>query len=635
MPLPTNPSIGSRTKQRWGIGARLALAFVVVVGLSSAACLVGLFLFERLSGEMQRIVQLELPRLAASTQLVQVGADINANVSLLSRAESEAEFKDLLGDGQVLLGQLSQVIASSETWGNGAELRKGADALRRNRQDLTGLAEVRFALADQLYAVVKELRWLQSDLIVEIEPLIDDARYNIERGLARSAAPETILLETSRGEALLTTLAQANLSVGLLGRFSEVSNRSRVNDALAFLDDSTNDLRRSMDTLSTWPDSITVRQLAARILELADPVTGIPALKLDELDKLEDMNGYFLAAQRTVQALGAQIAQEVSQSEVNANEASRTIRFTLVSGRMVLLLVVGLSTVVAVGVGYFYVHRNLVASIRRLADDAKNISQGKAASLALERQDELGDLADALNLFRKTRDELIQAAKLAALGQMATGIAHELNQPLSALRSHAFNGSRLIETGRHDIAKQSFAKISGLIERMSNQISHMRRFARLPDTRLTATSLFDAIDEAVALLAHRFQDEQVQLVYESESSRGVFVIADLIRLEQVLINLLSNAIDSLLTDGRRCVAIAVRTADEDVEISVSDTGMGIPIHETGHIFDPFFTTKAAGAGLGLGLSISFNIVRDFGGRLTLASTGDCGTTFVLALKQAT
>lgn len=634
MSYPAEP-VGQRSRRSWGIGTRLALAFALVVGLSSAACLAGLVLYERLSADMQQIAQRELPRLSSATQLAQAGADINANVALLARAGTEAEFKALHQRGGGLLERLSSIISSSTAWGDQEALSGGVHALSTSLENLSGLAERRFALVADMRMLVEELRWLQSDMIFEIEPLIDDARFNLARDLDIGAPSAIILRESERSQALLTALAQANLAIGLLTRVSEVSTRSGIDDIFAFLDDSADDLRSSIGVLSIWPDSITVRQLAMRVVQLADRTSGIPALKLAEIALLEDMNAIYLNAQRTVEALGLQIGIEVGESEANSRQASDNVEVALVVGRTLLFIIVGLSIAGAVAVGYFYVHRNLVHNIRRLAADAVDVSEGRLSSTpALIRNDELGDLAAALRKFRQTRDELIQAAKLAAVGQMATGIAHELNQPLSALRSHAFNGTRQLDTGKSSAARQSFDKISALVERMGNQINHMRRFSRLPDARLTGTSVGVALEEAIALLKHRFEDEGAILRFDPTQAQGIHAVVEPVKLEQVLVNLISNGLDALPATGERVVTIGVERKDANIAIRVSDSGGGIAPEDRARIFDPFFTTKDPGAGLGLGLSISLNLVSDFGGRLVLEHSDAQGSTFLVTLTEA-
>ena len=132
-------------------------------------------------------------------------------------------------------------------------------------------------------------------------------------------------------------------------------------------------------------------------------------------------------------------------------------------------------------IGWFYVRRHLVARLRVLTEAATSIASGQSSALLPKAgNDELGDLTRALAVFRQTRDDLIQAAKLAALGQMAAGLSHELNQPLAAIRSHAHNGALLLERGRPDEARKAIGRIQALTTRAADLIAHLRRFARKP-----------------------------------------------------------------------------------------------------------------------------------------------------------
>ncbi|MFS2012326.1 ATP-binding protein [Azospirillum sp. CT11-132] len=244
--------------------------------------------------------------------------------------------------------------------------------------------------------------------------------------------------------------------------------------------------------------------------------------------------------------------------------------------------------------------------------------------------------------LREAQAELVQAGKLAALGQLAAGVGHELNQPLAAIRSYAHNGRKLIELGRTEEAGGNLGKIADLTSRMANITNHLKRFARRPDTRLGAVELGPVIQGALSLFGDRLREEAVGVAVElPDAGAPLRVRAEEVRLEQVLVNLLSNALDAVAAAPVRRILIraeasgGAQTGEPDiVRIEVRDSGPGIAAELAGQIFDPFFTTKPMGTGLGLGLSISYNIVRDFGGVLSVAESGPGGTTFVLTLIRA-
>ena len=234
--------------------------------------------------------------------------------------------------------------------------------------------------------------------------------------------------------------------------------------------------------------------------------------------------------------------------------------------------------------------------------------------------------------LRETQAELVQAAKLAALGQVAAGVGHELNQPLAAIRSYAHNGRILINSGRHVEANANLEKISELTSRMANISNHLKRFARRPHAVLSAVELAVVVDRALSLFTLRLREEDIEVVIEVES--GLRVRAEEVRLEQVFVNLLSNALDAMRgLDDCRLTVSATTLPNGTVDVRVADTGPGIPQDQLPQIFDPFFTSKQVGEGLGLGLSITYNIVKDFQSLLNVHSTGPDGTVFQVILNR--
>ena len=242
--------------------------------------------------------------------------------------------------------------------------------------------------------------------------------------------------------------------------------------------------------------------------------------------------------------------------------------------------------------------------------------------------------------LRQAQSELIQAAKMAVLGQMSAGITHELNQPLTALRTMADNARVLIERYRIDEAKGNLATISLLVVRMGLITGQLRQFARKADARPGAVPVAAAITAALFLVERRVEQERVNFRM-SMRSPNVHALCDSNRLEQVLVNLFTNALDAMADSQTRELTVSVDRTDDRVMIGVADSGPGIPEEVRIHLFEPFFTTKPQGQGLGLGLAISEQIVREFGGVLR-AEAGDgegsagvgVGAKFIIELPLA-
>ncbi|MDI5984034.1 ATP-binding protein [Halomonas sp. M4R5S39] len=234
--------------------------------------------------------------------------------------------------------------------------------------------------------------------------------------------------------------------------------------------------------------------------------------------------------------------------------------------------------------------------------------------------------------LRQTRDELIQAAKLAVLGQLAAGINHELNQPLAAIRAYAENARAFLERQRLEAASSNLEQIIELTARMAEISSQLRQFSRKCGDSLTAVSVPSCFDYALRLFQARLRDAGVEV--ERHWPEGdVWVRADLVRLEQVLVNLIGNALQAMSEAPDPRLTLSIDQDAERVTIGVADKGPGIADENLARIFEPFFTTKSPGSGLGLGLSISSRIIDDLGGRLSADNRPGGGAQFTIILPR--
>ncbi|HXE41114.1 MAG TPA: ATP-binding protein [Azonexus sp.] len=245
-------------------------------------------------------------------------------------------------------------------------------------------------------------------------------------------------------------------------------------------------------------------------------------------------------------------------------------------------------------------------------------------------QDEVAERIRAERTLRAAQDELVQAGKLAVIGQLSTGIAHELNQPLAALRTLSGNGVRFLERGDVATTRTNLERIAQLVDRMGLITGQLRTFARKSSGQLQPVALGKALDNALALLEPRLHEANAEIVRHCPPPEPV-ALCDTNRLEQVLVNLIGNALDAMDGQPAPRIEVACECVDRQARLSVRDHGPGLDEEALAHLFEPFFTTKAAGVGLGLGLTISAGIVRDFGGTLSGANHPDGGAVFTLEL----
>ena len=283
---------------------------------------------------------------------------------------------------------------------------------------------------------------------------------------------------------------------------------------------------------------------------------------------------------------------------------------------------------------------------RRIADriavqDESNIQLEKRvlertnalSNVNSELKNEITERKRAEEEVRKAQVTLIQTAKLAALGQMSAGLSHELNQPLTAIRSYADNARQFLERKRHDTAKENLKGISELTERMARIIRNLRTYAREETIEVRPTSLGSAVDESLVLLDQRIRSEGVTISNTLDQT-DIKVMAGDVRLQQVFVNLLSNAIDALEGQPIKTIYISATYENGDVLIDVKDTGPGIDEEQIVNVFDPFYSSKEVGKGMGLGLSITLALVHQFGGAITAQNGSDGGAIFTLRLKRA-
>ncbi|MBY7886328.1 GHKL domain-containing protein [Vibrio fluvialis] len=235
--------------------------------------------------------------------------------------------------------------------------------------------------------------------------------------------------------------------------------------------------------------------------------------------------------------------------------------------------------------------------------------------------------------LRQTQNELIQAAKLAVLGQMSASISHELNNPLAAIRSFADNGRRFLANGKSERTDENLARISALTERMAKISEQLKSFARKSSSDEKAdVQIYPIVVYAKELMQPQFKSHYIELNIQTPQE-PVWASVNPIQLEQVLINLLTNAMQALDGQESRKVAMTLLSDSDGTLIHVDDNGPGIGQDKMAHLFEPFFTTKQNG--LGLGLSISQQIIQSMNGDLTASVSPLGGARFTIHLPPLT
>ncbi|MEE4255269.1 MAG: ATP-binding protein [Desulfuromusa sp.] len=352
------------------------------------------------------------------------------------------------------------------------------------------------------------------------------------------------------------------------------------------------------------------RQYGAQSLDLLplETVESLPAgQKIVRFD-----NVLYLLLSRPLKDLNWQIHHVVPLASVE--EQGQAV---LIIGIVLTLLLLALSL-------YARERRQKQIS-RRKAHQAEAIQE-----MNLRLQEEIAEKKRTESALRETQAELVQAGKLAALGHMAAGIVHELNQPISAIRTQAASGHLLLNRDETGKVRETLSAINRMTEHMASITSQLKTFAHKTPKLKEQVVLQDCLDGALVMTADLFKDFDISL-FKDVPSLPVILNGDRVRIKQVLVNLIRNAVDAMKNCERRDLRIRISPSQQEVEVSLSDSGTGIAEGDLEELFTPFFTTKEVGEGLGLGLSISYRTITDLGGTIRVKNLSEGGAQFTIRL----
>lgn len=615
---------------RLGIGGRLLLAFLLLAAITLLAA----GLSWRSSGELeirlQQLRETSIGGLYAASRLNDQSRQVVAMVPLLVSAESGAE-------RERARRQLDLALNSMEDW-----MRHLPDY---NRYVIEITAQIRNSV-ELLDATVVRREQLARESQQRRQLIYPLYRQLADRLQARQAAAPA----PARADLLHT--------IGYLAALAEkVANDASFNE----LDDTflrLEQMAAGLDGLGRDLPDDDGRALAL-LRELVSREGPLFRLKNEELDLRYQEQFLVANSQRHVRQLATQIAHYSAAANRQVDDDIARSAQTLAGTRQATLLLSLLSLLLVAGISWLYVSRNVLARIVRLQQDMRAIASGRLDTpVSIRGRDEVADMARDLRHFQQTaqaaeqarrrlareiedrlnaerqlrlaQEELIQAGKLAALGQLSVAITHEINQPLNAMSTQLHSVGRYLARNEPDKAGQGLVRLRQLLDKAGTITRHLRSFARKADSRLSPVVLGAVVEAAVELLQPRWRG--VRLCIEGEAD--LRVQAEAIRLEQVLVNLLGNALDAMEDTASPALHIEWRRLGRRVQLTLSDNGCGIPPERLEQIFDPYYTTKAPGKGLGLGLAISYNIMQDLGGQIRLSSTPGRGTTFNLCFNGA-
>ncbi len=696
---------------RYRISTQLYLGIGGAVAMTVAASLVGLWSFTRVGDAQDRVNEGSVPELAAAFGVAQYSSTLVAAAPRLAAAGSAAEVDEVAGsiesarqDLEVLLTVLNR---SSGDDARTQRLRRHADTLISNIETIKRERFDLFDLNERRQALRTELEDLRSSLEGVIVPAIDDQLFYTMTGY-RSMTEEPPIRqehfsepELSRYRRLAELQADVNIATQLLASAFTLSSPSLIEPLRERFEASARRIERNLNGLTTSPFHADLVPLFERLFEVgAGEPSGFDVLA-QELTLLERQQD--LLARNRGQAIDllAEVDGLVSAARASAEEATRSSTDTIFTGRLLLLAISAISIGGALLIAWLFVGRFLLRRLQMLSDWMLRMAGGDLETrVEMSGRDEVADMAAALEVFRrhalevqrlnlveklanelqdknvqlesvlgdlqKAQDQIVMREKLAALGELTAGVAHEIRNPLNFVKNFAEASEELLEE-MQEVLEESGDSLPeddrSLIEEVSQDLtdnlqrirSHGDRANRIVQDMLSMgrgsgdrspTDINQLVDEYARLAYHsaRATDQNFQLSIERDFDSDVgelnVVSQDLGRM---FLNMVANS--CYATDERRqafaagggaasfmpIVWLGTRRHEDHIEVRIRDNGGGMPPEVAEKIFNPFFTTKPAGQGTGLGLAMCSDIVRQHGGTISLEVEEGEGTVMIIDL----
>lgn len=635
----SNPFSKHLPRKKWfgwkGIELRLVLALTMLSMTTLFLSVVSSFTFEELNQSLVELKESDIPALDQAARLNDMVRIIITTSSQLGDAESNIARKKAMKEIEQAIDIMDGIMVPFPEYHS---YFKDLIASVNNSLSLLYQSEIESELLNQ------ELR----SLLEGFYPLLQQA--SIELDALPNSSKEKI--QYSQLKSLLY------YQLGLVEKLYNDSSFNELDYTSYRLEQVGEEwwkLWVNSDLRSEFPE---LDRLLVVIYNLASSSSKLYVMKNKALD-YRYQEQYFLQNSRE------HLNQLTVQIESNTNKVNHTINQSIIEAQQSLqsnqrlsLFLSIFSLLAAATISWFYVRKNILERLLQLKDNMFAISTGHLdTEVTIRGRDEVTQMAKYLKVFqttakvvkqtnrkleaeveertlaeaklRLTQEDLVQAGKLAALGQLSVGITHEINQPLTAVNSHIHSAQLWLDKDRPDKAQVNLQKIEALLEKVSAITSHLKAFSRKSDGEVDNVELNDVISDAVELFETR--DNKVVIHSSNESSH--LVRANSIRLEQILVNLISNALDAVENNKEPLITISTKELHSEIQLIVSDNGLGIPSEDIPHLFDPFYTKKVSGKGLGLGLSIAYNIIKDFGGSIHVKSVENQGSEFIVTLQK--
>lgn len=646
-----------RLLPRGGVWQRLMLLIGGTVALMWLALALTSVTFARFQTQFSGLAASQVPRIALTGELAGHSAQLAGLTTRIIGGEGESAVE--LAEVAAVAARLTAALKDPALrLPAGSPIPDLVAALQRDLAALPPLYTRRHDLAQTNARDIEALRWLNVDIQDEVEPLLDDYDFNIRARMLelkaqddpglRAALVEQVDRDRRLRDRVFQVGTDAGTAVTLMLQIAVSQDEAQIEQLSGLTWDMMAQLGESIDALPERADFLTLRQSYDRLRKLADPANGLVQRRLVGVAGQARIYAVIQSAQDGVALLQDHLAG-LAVSEKRRVLATIADTVDQARGTMAWLVALTLALgLVGLAIVFGVMRKRIVAPLRELMGRMLRIADSAGTGVPQTgARDEIGRMRAAVDEFdraiaardqairklKETQADLVQAGKMAALGNLSAGISHELNQPLAALRYRVVLLESAREAADAQEARRQLDRIADLTDRMEAIISHLRRFARRSDNKREPLRLGDQISGALSLLQGRIE-ESGAVINSSAAATEARVMGDPILIEQVIINLISNALDAVAErngDGR--IALDAVIAGRFIDLTVRDNGVGLGDLSPEEAVNPFVTSKEAGRGMGLGLSISYNIAKDMGGDLMLAPAPDQGVVARLRLPM--
>lgn len=664
---------------RFGIRSRFFFAFGALTALTLLASVISWLSYNRLGDELNRVVEGHIKTLSLMTDLKAQGTKVTLMAPTLLAAEDEGERtaiqQELNQDMTMMTALLPDISAVTRDDATLSPLFQQIETLNTTLNALNDNVIHKLMIGVEKKSENRRLRWIASGFLSDIDDLIENLQRS-QFSHYNQSEPDAWIVKNSYDQEPTTTInadlqhlyrikADVNLLINLVDRAQHLPDLNSLIATQAYSDEIVQRIKEDIEAVSEIQGLALLKQTIVNIVFLTRGDNNMFALRSQERSIQQTGESLLTRIREQLNQLNLQIEQQTLSTEQAAQASVLNARQTIQKSRIWMLTMVAASLALSILIVWLYVGRSVVGRITRLDASMRAIANGNLEeNVDVRGSDEIGTMARSLVSFRDQlatlQEELVQAGKLAALGQLSAGIAHEINQPLSAIGHYSRNGVRLLQAGRIEDTEKNLKQISSLTRRATTIITRLKSMARKDQSSLVKVSVEQAVDNALMLLEGDEIRKQTQInVYFDQPHNDVK--ADPVQLEQVILNLITNALNALgaqpVPDSAPDSAPALSQSDPSdhhsvgqsperppgqirvdcrhrndiIELRVQDNGPGISPAMREQIFDPFFTTKRRSQNLGLGLSISYNIIQNFGGKLIVEESYDQGASFCIQL----